>query len=115
MRKLYYSSGQMFIGDRTCKALLRYARALAVVGKSDVVSIPIINEGGARALAHLIIGPASQLFSTPVEHATDDPDDPEIIAELEAQTLINEPSRPAWPLEMEDVPSLEDLMASGDL
>jgi hypothetical protein len=29
MPHLYYSSGYILVGDRTCKAVLRYARALA--------------------------------------------------------------------------------------
>jgi len=42
MRRLHYSSGHMLVGDVTCKAVLRYARALADVGKSDVVQIPVV-------------------------------------------------------------------------
>jgi hypothetical protein len=110
MRKLHYAGGDMLVGDRTCKAILRYSRALANSGKSDVVSVPILTEGGGRAFAHLIIGPASQIYSTPVEDATEDPDDWSIIEEFEAQTLLLEPSRPAWPQEMEDIPGLEEFI-----
>jgi hypothetical protein len=115
MRKLHYSSGEILIGDRTCKALLRYSRALANAGKADVVSVPYITEGGGRAFAHLIIGPASQIYSTPVEDATDDPDDWSIIEKLEEQTLLLEPSRPAWPQEMEDIPGIEELFAGDEI
>jgi hypothetical protein len=115
MRKLHYSSGHILVGDGTCKAVLRYARALANAGKADVVSVPYLTEGGVRALAHLIIGPASQLYSTPVEDATDDPDDSAVIEKLEEATLLLEPSRPAWPQEMEDIPGLEELIPGGEL
>jgi hypothetical protein len=104
MRHLHYSSGYVLVGDRTCKALLRYARALADVGKSDIVMVPVVTEGGSAAYAHLLIGPASQLFSTPVDNSASEPVDDEVIAEMERLTLELQPSRPAWPQEMTDVP-----------
>jgi hypothetical protein len=114
MRKLFYSSDHILVGDRTCKAVLRYSRALANAGKSDVVSIPILNEGGSRVLAHLILGPASQIYSTPVEDAKADPDDWEIIEKLEMMSRELEPSRPAWANEMEDIPGIEELGRFGE-
>jgi hypothetical protein len=54
MRKLYYSSGSMLVADVTCKAVLRYARALADVGKSDVVSVPVVTDGGSNAYDYLL-------------------------------------------------------------
>jgi hypothetical protein len=115
VRKLQYAGGGILVGDRTCKALLRYSRALANAGKSDVVSVPYLTEGGTRAFAHLIIGPASQIFSTPIEDATEDPDDWAVIEKLEQQSLLLEPSRPAWPQEMDDIPGIEELIQGGEL
>jgi hypothetical protein len=108
MRKLHYSSDSILVGDRTCKAVLRYSRALAIAGKADVVTVPTLSEGGTTVLAHLLIGPASQIYSTPVEQSGDDPDDRSIIERLEALTMQLEPSRPAWPQEMEDIPDLDN-------
>ncbi len=79
MRKLFYAGDHILVGDGTCKAVLRYSRALANAGRSDVVSVPMLAEGGVPVLAHLIIGPASQIYSIPVEHAATDPDDATII------------------------------------
>jgi hypothetical protein len=107
MRRLHYAGGYVLIGDRTGKAVLRYARALADSQTSDVVSVPVITEGGSRAYAHLLIGPASQLFSTPVENSADDPVDDEVIRDLETATLRLQPSRPVWSDEMFDVPDLD--------
>lgn len=104
MRRLSYASGQILIGDRTCKALLRYARALAEAGTADVVQIPIATGSGGRAYAHLLIGPSSQIFSTPVLGDTEDPYDEDVIRGLEAATKRLQPSRPEWPEEMTDVP-----------
>ncbi|MCM6764120.1 hypothetical protein NB037_17030 [Rathayibacter sp. ZW T2_19] len=110
MRRLHYSSGHMLVGDVTCKAVLRYARALADVGKSDVVQIPVVTEGGSRAYAHLLIGPASQLYSTPVENSQgDDPVDEEVVAHIELETRRMQPARPSWSDEMTDIPDVDFL------
>jgi hypothetical protein len=110
MRKLYYASGHMLVADVTCKAVLRYARALADVGKSDVVTVPVITEGGSSAYAHLLIGPASQLWSTPVENSHgEEPVDEAVLAHIEAETQRMQPSRPSWSDEMTDMPDLDFL------
>lgn len=106
MRKLHYSSGYVLLADQTCKAVMRYARALAQAHESDVVMIPIITEGGSRAYAHMLIGPASQIFSTPVEKPSEEPVDEEVVLELERRTARLHPTRPEWPSEMTDVPDV---------
>lgn len=108
MRHLHYSSGYVLVGDRTCKALLRYARALADSGKSDIVMVPVVTEGGSTGYAHMLIGPSSQIFSTPVEHSASEPVDDEVITEMERLTMALQPSRPAWPMEMTDIPDDAD-------
>ncbi len=107
MRKLYYASGYLLMADQTCKALLRYARALAQTGESDIVTVPTINEGGSIGFAHLLIGPASQLFSTPVENASEEPLDEATILELEQRTAELQPARPEWATELTDIDDLE--------
>lgn len=110
MRKLHYSSGHILVGDLTCKAVLRYARALADVGKSDVIQVPVLTEGGGRAYAHLLIGPASQLWSVPIDSSeVEEPDDADAIAHIERETRRMQPARPSWNDEMTDVPPLDFL------
>jgi hypothetical protein len=109
MRRLYFAAGSMLMADSTCKAVLRYARALADANKADVVMLPVVTEGGSLAYAHLLIGPASQMFSTPVENSQEEPIDTDAVAELESRTLKLQPSRPTWPSEMTDVPDLKNL------
>jgi hypothetical protein len=107
MRHIYYTGGQVLTGDRTCKAVLRYARALAEAGTSDVVTIPVLSEGGSKGSAHLLIGPASQIFSVPVPESVDEPFDQSAINRLEEQTRRLQPSRPEWPDEMTDIGDLD--------
>ncbi|WP_157439136.1 hypothetical protein [Agreia sp. Leaf244] len=75
--------------------------------ESDVIEFPIIEEGGQRATAHLLIGPASQIASVPVPGSSDEPNDPEVILELERRTAELQPRRPVWDDEMRDVPDLD--------
>ncbi len=111
MRRMYYAGSHVLISDRVCKALLRYSRALAENSTSDVVSIPVIAEGGSRGHAHFLVGPASQIFSVPVADSPDEPDDEDVVRDLEQRTRVLHPSVPAWPDEMTDVPDFDlDLL-----
>jgi hypothetical protein len=105
MRRLHYGGGQVVIGDAMCKALLRYARALGEANQADIVTIPILSEGGGTETAHFLIGPSSQLFDTPVENSAADPTDPEVVAHLERETLKLHPPTPAWDEELLDLPA----------
>jgi len=109
MRKLFYAGGDMLVSDHTCKAVLRYSRALANAGQADVVTVPVLIEGGVQASAHLLIGPASELFSVPVENSDEGPVDLEAIAEMERLTRSLQPSRPSWDAEMKDIGTLDDF------
>jgi hypothetical protein len=109
MRRLYYAGGTVLVGDRTCKAVLRYARALAEAQQSDLVTIPVASEGGGVEHAHFLIGPASQLFSVPVENSSDAPLELEVIEHLERRTRDLHPATPAWDEEMTDIASLDFL------
>ena len=107
MRRLYYSSGYVLVDDRVCKAVLRYARALAINDRSDVVSVPVLTDNSSLGLAHLLIGPASELFSTPVDNSPEEGYDPDVVKELEAKTAALQPSKPAWDSEMRDIPDID--------
>ena len=107
MRKLFYAGGSVLTGAQTCKAVLRLARALAMRGECDVIEFPIIAEDGQVVTAHLLIGPASQIFSIPIGGSSDEPNDQPVIAQLEQRTRELQPSRPVWDEEMSDVPDLD--------
>ncbi|WP_314506771.1 hypothetical protein [uncultured Microbacterium sp.] len=102
MRRLHYSGGYVLTADDVCRALLRYARALADTQSSDVVSIPVLTEGGARGNAHFLIGPASQLYSTPVSEAVEEIEDASLVEELQRRTRRLQTDVAEWPDMMED-------------
>lgn len=109
MRRLHYASGHVITADAVCKATLRYARALAEDHTSDIVTIPVLIEGGTVAHAHLLIGPASQLYSTPVFESTDEFPASDVVEDLERRTSRLQPSRPEWPDEMEDIATVDEF------
>lgn len=113
MRRLYYSSGFVLTGDVVCKAVLRYAQALADTGKADIVAVPVITDGTTTGHAHFLVGPSSQLFSMPAASDGDDPFDAGIVDDLVAKTRALQPSRPAAPTSMTDVLDLGDYVEMG--
>jgi hypothetical protein len=94
MRRLYYSSGSLLTSDEVCKAVLRYARALAETGDADIIAIPAVTDDGITGSAHMLVGPASQLFAMPAASDGDDPFDAEIIDTLNSKSRALQPSRP---------------------
>ncbi len=92
MLQLHYAGESVLVSNAVGEAVLRYARALADTHSSDVVAIPVIEPGGEVARAEFLLGPASQLYSTPapgeVELAADD----DLVAELDGKTRILRPS-----------------------
>jgi hypothetical protein len=102
MRRLHYSGAYVLTPDDVCKALLRYARALADTQSSDVVAIPVLEEGGIRGAAHFLIGPASQLYSTPAPESITEIEDAELVEELQRRTRRLQPSVADWPDMMDD-------------
>ncbi|MET4156687.1 hypothetical protein [Agromyces sp. PvR057] len=103
MRRLHYANGYMIMPDAVCKAVLRYARALADAHTSDVVTIPVLGEAGAVTTAHVLLGPASQLYSTHIADSIGEFTDAALVADLEQRTRRIEPSTIAWPDEMSDI------------
>lgn len=107
MRKLYYTGGYVLVSDQVCKALLRYARALAVSNSSDVVTVPAISDERKLGSVHMLIGPASQLFSTPTDDLGTELEDGEVVNYMERKTRELQPHRPVWAKEMDDIAPVE--------
>jgi len=82
VQKLYYASGFILVSDAICDAVLRYAKALADVGESDLVSVPSMSDEGLRGEVRLLVGPASQIFSAPALDRGVDLEDEEAVASM---------------------------------
>ena len=94
MQKLYYASGWVLLGDSVCTAVVEYAQALANVGRSDLVVVPGMSDEGMRGETRLLLGPASQLFTSPALDRGLDLDDDEAVASMRDKTRRLQPARP---------------------
>ena len=63
MERIHYAGDSILTGTDIARALLDYARALALADRSDTVDIPIRRKDGTVGAANMLIGPASQLVS----------------------------------------------------
>jgi hypothetical protein len=94
MQKLFYASGYVILGDDICTAVVEYARALANVGKSDLVTVPALSDEALRGEARLLLGPASQLFSSPALDRAVDLDDEAALESMREKTRNLRPPKP---------------------
>lgn len=87
MDRINYAGDAIFTGSAIAHALLDYAQALAQVGASATVRIPTIDPAGATGAAEVLVGPASQLFSSTI--VTDLPEvvDADLVTRLSAQSV----------------------------
>lgn len=102
MRRLHYANGYIITPDAVSMAVLRYAKALADSHTSDIVTIPILGEGGTVASAHLLIGPASQLYSTQIVDSIEEFTDPDLVSDLEQRTHHIQPPNTAGPEDLRE-------------
>lgn len=103
MRMLHYAGGSVMVADQTCKAVLRYARALAKAEAADLVVFPALSTDHTQGMAHILIGPSSQILSVPMEDIGVDLEDPRMVEILEARTMKLDPNRPDWENDIVDV------------
>lgn len=103
MRKLYYAGGSVIISDQVCKAILRYARALAKAETADLVIFPAFTEDNRQGIAHILIGPSSQILSVPAEEIDIDLDDSRMVEILESRSKNLDPDLPPWGNDIVDV------------
>ncbi len=72
--------------DEAAAALLDFAAAAALSDFAAVIHLPAVDDDGNPMTADLVIGPASELFVTPVMSAFDDPNTLDAVADLKRQT-----------------------------
>jgi len=94
MMKLNYAGGSVEVGDDVAGVVMEYAHALADVGKSDLVRIPVTSDQGTRGIAHLLIGPSSELMASPIDDNDIDLSDPPLLEELRGKIARLQPHRP---------------------
>ncbi|MES2172169.1 MAG: hypothetical protein V4479_15830 [Actinomycetota bacterium] len=86
MRTVSYGGESFVTSDAAAAALLDFAAAAALSDFAAVVHVPAVDSTGAPITADLVIGPASEVFVTPVTSAFDEPDTVDAVADLKRQT-----------------------------
>jgi len=80
------------MSDAGADAILAYAEALALSDSSGIATMPI-SRLGAREIARIVLGPASQLFAATTRGERVELDDAEEIAAVVAATRALGPSK----------------------
>jgi hypothetical protein len=108
MKKLDYAGGEVLVSDALSHALAEFSAHIARAGGSDNLRIPVLTLDGLRGDAEVVVGPASQLLSSPTDAPDVDLGDAQIVAEIVARTALLKPSR-AVPLTDDTPRELGDL------
>ncbi|MDR6612837.1 hypothetical protein [Leifsonia sp. 1010] len=94
MRKIVYAGSTFYTGDALAEALMDYARALARHDIADTIFVPGRTMQGDTDKVELLIGPASQIVSEPVELMGVEIEDDELVAQLRSLTAQLAPRKP---------------------
>jgi hypothetical protein len=90
MMTVHYTGGTVLMADDVCEALIQYARVLAATQASDVLVVPVV-EDGELATAEFLIGPASQLLAVPAAGVEEIGRDQKVIDDIESRTRQLDP------------------------
>ncbi|MES2094220.1 MAG: hypothetical protein V4531_10470 [Actinomycetota bacterium] len=74
MRRVAYGGESFITSDDGAAALLEFAAMAAMSGVAEVVSIPTVLADGRVVVVDLVIGPSSELLTSPIETTLRDPD-----------------------------------------
>lgn len=83
---IHYAGDAILLNDDLASAVVEYAAALARVGSSAELTVPVVTADGSVQSASMLLGPASQLIATPSPGAIEAAADPELLAEIVRQT-----------------------------
>ena len=88
MKTIHYAGDTVLMNDQLADAVVEYAAALARVGSSAELTVPVVIQDGSVLSASMLLGPASQLIATPTPEAEDAAADPALLAEITRQTAL---------------------------
>lgn len=85
MKRIHYTDEYLVTGDAIAAAVVEYARALAMMNKSDTVDLPGMDREGLHQRFQVLLGPASQMLVS--EEQTDEPeiDDARLVDDIQAR------------------------------
>ena len=102
MKRISYAEDHLVTGDDIADAVMAYAQALAMKGRSDSIDVPAVDAGGSARFFSILVGPASQMLTSDVltadESRGDEITDERLVADLAARTAaLSGPSPVAVP------------------
>lgn len=86
MDRIRYAGGELLTGSDIAEAVVQYAAALGRSNSAASIDIPVRTDAGTTRRAHLLVGPASQLVTEPVDTDLDELVDAALVADLRAAT-----------------------------
>ena len=93
MQRLHYTGDSLLVPDAVCDAIFTFAQALAAERGSDVVRVPVMDDAGVVTHASILIGPASQLYTTPAPDASEIEVAPGLVEEILHRAALLAPAR----------------------
>jgi hypothetical protein len=100
MREIVYAGGSFVTADDIAEALLEYAAELANAERAATVHVPAVGTLGESVEVAIVVGPASQLLSTPTANPGEPPEGAFFVQDV--RTRISDLSRIANSM---DIPS----------
>ena len=110
MKRVAYGGESFITSDDGAAALLDFAAAAAMSDVAEVVAMPAVLPDGQVITVNLVIGPSSELITSPVETSLAVPDTREAATALRARALqIGKSGSPAHgaPLSGRDLDSAD--------
>jgi len=104
MQKITYAGESFLTADSVATALLDFAAALAGAISAEPVEVPVVAEDGTPGRVQIVLGPASQIVTRPVETGMTEPPSEDFVQELERRCWRVRGARPV-PFREEDDPS----------
>ncbi|WP_344739393.1 hypothetical protein [Microbacterium awajiense] len=92
MKRIVYAGSELLTGDAIADSLMSLSQALADVRAAASVDIPVILPSGARGVASLLVGPASQIVAVASESDTPELIDDDVVTDLESRVRRLRPS-----------------------
>jgi hypothetical protein len=86
VKTIHYADHDITTTDETADAVLAYAQALALAGRSDTVHVHGVDEDGEAREFDLLIGPSSQIIASSTGVELDGVTDDAGVAEITART-----------------------------
>jgi len=87
MKRVAYGGESFITSDEGAAALLDFAASAAMSDVAEVVALPAVRPDGQVITVNLVIGPSSELITSPIETSLTEPDTREATAALRARAL----------------------------